>query len=117
MKTDENSCYCENQICSFLLCPSISPKRIKLESCSWAQKKRLEILFPELIKFLNFQCGKIVKIKDQKCGFFIEARGSLIVIAMSVLFIGPYTRKPHDWHEEGPAAGSRRHIYEEEEEE
>ena len=56
-----------------LLCPSISLKQIKLESCSWAQKKRLEIFFPER-EILGFECGKIY---DQKCGFFIEARGTI----------------------------------------
>ena len=67
-----NMCYCKNWICCCLLRSSISPKRIKLESCGCAQKKRLEILFPDLIKFLSFQWGGVEKIWDQKCAFFLK---------------------------------------------
>ena len=54
-------------LCLFLLCPSISPQRIKLETCSCAQNVRLEILFPAVIKFLSFHCGKLVKIRSKAC--------------------------------------------------
>ena len=67
-----SKCYCKNWICCCLLRSSISPKRIKLESCGCAQKKRLEILFPDLIKFLSFQWGGVDKIWDQKCAFFLK---------------------------------------------
>ena len=43
-----------------------------LESCGCAQKKRLEILFPDLIKFLSFQWVGVAKIWDQKCAFFLK---------------------------------------------
>ena len=67
-----NMCYCKNWICCCLLRSSISPKRIKLESCGCAQKKRLEILFPDLIKFLSFQWVGVAKIWDKKCAFFLK---------------------------------------------
>ena len=67
-----SKCYCKNWICCCLLRSLISPKRIKLESCGCAQKKRLEILFPDLIKFLSFQWGGVEKIWDQKCAFFLK---------------------------------------------
>ena len=54
-------------LCLFLLCPSISPQRIKLEACSCTQNVRLEILFPAVIKFLSFHCGKLVKIRSKAC--------------------------------------------------
>ena len=67
-----SKCYCKNWICCCLLRSLISPKRIKLESCGCAQKKRLEILFPDLIKFLSFQWGRVEKIWDKKCAFFLK---------------------------------------------
>jgi hypothetical protein len=45
----------------------ISPKRKKLDSCSWAQKKRLEILFPAAIKLLSFHCRFSVFLLPTKC--------------------------------------------------
>ena len=56
MKLDENRCYWENQICSFWLNPSISPKLVSPKrispkqispkrKCSWAQTKPHEVLF------------------------------------------------------------------------
>ena len=51
----------------FLLCPSIFPQRIKLETCSCAQNVRLEIPFPAVLKFLSFHCGKLVEIRLKAC--------------------------------------------------
>ena len=51
----------------FLLCFSISPKQIKLESCTCAQIVRHEILIPAVVNSLSFHCGKMVKIKSKPC--------------------------------------------------
>ena len=61
-----NMCHCKNWICCFLLRSSISPKKIKLESCDCAQKKRLELLFPDLIKFFKFsKRGSIENLRSK----------------------------------------------------
>ena len=51
---------------SFVISPT-NKARIKLETCSCAQNVRLEILFPAVIKFLSFHCGKLVKIRSKAC--------------------------------------------------
>ena len=46
----------------FSLSSPISPKRIKIGTCSCTQNAHLEILFPAVINFLSFHCKKIGKI-------------------------------------------------------
>ena len=51
----------------FSLSSPISPKRIKIGTCSCTQNAHLEILFPAVINFLSFHCGKLVKMTSKAC--------------------------------------------------
>ena len=67
----------ENHICSFLLSPSISPKRIKLENYNWAEKKHLEILISDVIIFYKIlMLEKCSKSKIKSMAFIFNSRGT-----------------------------------------
>ena len=51
----------------FSLSSPISPKRIKIGTYNCTQNAHLEILFPAVINFLSFHCGKLVKMMSKAC--------------------------------------------------
>ena len=62
---DENRCHCKNSNFHF---SALSFNTTQLNKARKLQNKRPEILFPDLMKFLSLQSGKMVKIKDQRSG-------------------------------------------------
>ena len=52
------------------LCKALSPippKRIKKGTCNCTQNAHHEILFPTVINFLTFHCGKLVEMTSKAC--------------------------------------------------